>query len=159
MATICHAARKMASSPCPCQNSMSKFRSGNPPRTTRVRQSRLRVGPIFFSLGGLWVLRAGTATCCSSVYHKCSISSASVADAAAQRYAISASFSPFVALSSRRDDELLVPQSDHRIDSHRPAGRHIGGEERDEKDQHLDNRKNQWIGGLYVVEQRTHQAG
>ena len=34
--TISHAAAKMASSPCSCQNSMSKERSGNPRSTSRV---------------------------------------------------------------------------------------------------------------------------
>jgi hypothetical protein len=34
--TISHAAAKMASSPCSCQNSMSNDRSGNPPSTSRV---------------------------------------------------------------------------------------------------------------------------
>jgi hypothetical protein len=36
--TISHAAAKMASSPCSCQNSMSNVRSGNPPSTRRVLQ-------------------------------------------------------------------------------------------------------------------------
>lgn len=43
MSTISQAARKIASSPCSCQNSMSNFRSGKPCRTTRVFQFRWTV--------------------------------------------------------------------------------------------------------------------
>src|SRR5690348_1357831 len=43
MTIISHAARKIASSPCSCQNSMSNFRSGNPFRTTRVFQRPLLI--------------------------------------------------------------------------------------------------------------------
>lgn len=40
MTIISHAAWKIASSPCSCQNSMSNLRSGNPSRTTRVFHGR-----------------------------------------------------------------------------------------------------------------------